>query len=106
MNLRNRHGSAVDPVPFLVVVGLSFMILLSFGPLYGQALGLSLELGITASAALFAVATVAAFYRQVWTFCPEAASAVPSAVRAERLFHLIPILAALIVALAVPLAVR
>jgi len=38
MRLRNRHGSHVDPVPFVVVAGLTFMILLSFGPLYGQAL--------------------------------------------------------------------
>lgn len=105
MPLRNRHGLRVDPIPFVVVVGLSFMVLLSFGPLYGLALGLSLEVAIAASAALFAVTAVAAFYRQVWTFRPTTTGAVPSAVRAERLFHLIPILAALVVALAVPLVV-
>ncbi|WP_226480064.1 hypothetical protein [Natrinema amylolyticum] len=105
MRLRNRHGASVDPVPFFVVVGLAFMILLSFGPLYGQALGFPLEIAIALSAAAFTVAAVAAFYRQVWTFRPEHTSAVPSAVRAERLFQLIPILAALLVALAVPLVV-
>ncbi|AFO56896.1 hypothetical protein NJ7G_1652 [Natrinema sp. J7-2] len=35
MHLRNRHGVRIDPVPFVVVVGLAFMFLLSFGPLYG-----------------------------------------------------------------------
>ncbi|SEP62718.1 hypothetical protein [Natrinema salaciae] len=105
MHLRNRHGSHVDPVPFVVVVGLSFMILLSFGPLYGQALGLSLDLAIALSTVLFAVTAVAAFYRHVWTFRPETTGTVPSAVRAERLFYLIPILAAALVALAVPLVV-
>ncbi|WP_254761423.1 hypothetical protein [Natrinema marinum] len=103
MPLRNRAGVPVDPVPFVVVVGLAFMILLSFGPLYGQALGVSLETGITASAALFVLAAAAAFYRQVWNADPDAL--VPSALRAQRLFYLIPILTALIVALAVPLLV-
>ncbi|TMT87216.1 hypothetical protein E2L06_11730 [Haloterrigena sp. H1] len=103
MHLRNRHGTPVDPVPFVVVVGLTFMVLLSFGPLYGRELGLALETAIVLSAALFAVAAVVAFYRQVWTFDPEMTGSVPSAVRAERLFYLIPILAALIVALSVPL---
>ncbi|MDS0475821.1 hypothetical protein [Natrinema sp. 1APR25-10V2] len=103
MPLRNRHGVPVDPVPFVVVVGLAFMILLSFGPLYGQALGLSLEAGIAASVALFLVALTVAFHRQVWNADPEAL--VPAALRAERLFYLIPILTALIVALAVPLLV-
>ncbi|MFD1562948.1 hypothetical protein ACFR99_05230 [Haloarchaeobius amylolyticus] len=105
MHLRNRHGTPVDPVPFVVVVGLTFMVVLSFGPLYGLELGLALETAIVLSAALFAVAAVAAFYRQVWTFRPEVAGSVPSAIRAERLFYLIPILAALIVALSVPLVV-
>ncbi|WP_408957388.1 hypothetical protein [Natrinema sp. 74] len=103
MPLRNRRGVPVDPVPFVVVVGLSFMLLLSFGPLYGQALGLSLEAAIAASAALFVVAAVIAFHRQVWNAHPHAL--VPSSLRAQRLFALIPILTALIVALAVPLLV-
>ncbi|RZH68261.1 hypothetical protein [Natrinema altunense] len=105
MHLRNRHGVRIDPVPFVVVVGLAFMFLLSFGPLYGQALGLPLEVAIALSAAVCTVVAVVAFYRQVWTFRPNHAGSVPAAVRAERLFQLIPILAALLVALAIPLVV-
>ena len=103
MHLRNRHGTHVDPVPFVVVVGLSFMVLLSFGPLYGQALGLSLGTALALSSVLFAVAAVTAFHQQVWTARPDLRGEVAAAVRAERLFYAIPILAALIVALAVPL---
>jgi len=78
MRLRNRHGSHVDPVPFVVVAGLTFMILLSFGPLYGQALGLSIETAIALSGALFAVATVVAFHRQVWCGPPGRRRSAPS----------------------------
>lgn len=105
MRLRNRDGVPVDPVPFAVVVGLTFMALLSFGPLYGQALGLPLEAAIAISGALFAVAAVVAFYRQVWTARPDLDCEVAAAVRAQRVFYLIPILGALLVALAVPLVV-
>ncbi|MFC4543129.1 hypothetical protein ACFO5R_14460 [Halosolutus amylolyticus] len=106
MRPRNRQGSPVDPVPFVVVAGLAFMILLSFGPLYGQALGASLDRSIAASAALFVLVTVGAYYRQVWTARPEAVDLVPAGIRAERLFYLIPVLVALIVALAIPLLAR
>lgn len=102
MPLRNRQGNPVDPVPFLVVVGLTFMLLLSFGPLYGQALGAPLDVAIAVSFALFLLISVGSYYWQVWTACPEAAGAIPAAVRAERLFYLMLVLAAIIVGLAVP----
>ncbi|ELZ12382.1 hypothetical protein C478_09911 [Natrinema thermotolerans DSM 11552] len=105
MQLRNRDGTPVDPVPFGVVVGLAFMALLSFGPLYGQALGLSLEAAIWLSTAVFVVTAAGAFYRQIWTARPELDYEVAAAVRARRVFYLIPILGALLVALSVPLVV-
>ncbi|GAB3676543.1 hypothetical protein [Halopiger thermotolerans] len=105
MQLRNRDGVPVDPVPFVVVVGLTFMVLLSFGPLYGQALGLPLEAAIALSVAVFTVAAITAFYRQIWTARPELDREVAAVVRAQRVFYLIPILGALLVALAVPLVV-
>ncbi len=99
---RNREGRSVDPVPFLVVTGLAFMILLSFGPLYGQALGVALEVGIGVSFGLFLVLSVVAYYWQVWTARPAGVSA-PASVRGVRLFYLMAVLAALGVGLAVPL---
>ncbi len=102
MRLRNRQGTPVDPVPFLVVVGLSFMLLLSFGPLYGQALGTSLDVAIAVSFGLFLSVSALAYYWQVWTSVPAAVDGVPASVRGERLFYLMGILAAIIVGLAVP----
>ncbi|QCW03305.1 hypothetical protein [Natrinema pallidum] len=58
MHLRNRHGVRIDPVPFVVVVRLVFMLLLSFGPLYEQTLGLPLEIAIALSAAVCTVVAV------------------------------------------------
>ncbi|WP_247002360.1 hypothetical protein [Halosolutus gelatinilyticus] len=105
MRPRNRHGSPVDPVPFVVVSGLTVMLLLSFGPLYAQALGAPLDVSIGASLGLSLLAAVVAYYRQVWTARSELA-VVPAGVRAERLFHLMLVLAAISVGLAVPLLVR
>ncbi len=105
MRLRNRHGTPIDPVPFLVVVGLAFMLLLSFGPLYGQALGTSLDISIAVSVVSFLFVAGLAYYWQVWTARPQG-TAVPAGIRAERLFYLMIVLAAIIVALAVPLLVR
>jgi len=104
MRIRNRNGTPIDPVPFFVVVGLAFMILLSFGPLYGLALGLPLDIAIAASTVLFIVTAIGAYYRQVWTARPEVAD-VPVSVRGERLFYLILVLMALVLALAVPFLV-
>ena len=107
MELRNRQGTPVDPVPFLVVAGLSFMLLLSFGPLYGQALGTSLEVAIAGSFGLFLAVVALAYYWQVWTARPRAVhvQGVPVGIRAERLFYLMIVLAAIVVGLALPLLI-
>lgn len=103
MRLRNHEGTPVDPVPFLVVVGLTFMFVLSFGPLYGQALGAGLELSVGVSFALFLAVAIGSYYWQVWTVRPETVGVVPASVRAVRLFYLMLVLAVLMVGLAIPL---
>lgn len=103
MRFRNREGVPVDPVPFFVVTGLVCMLVLSFGPLYGQALGAGLEHSLAGSVAVSFAATVGSYYRQVWTVRPEFIDAVPAGIRAERLFYLMVVLGALIVGLAIPL---
>ncbi len=105
MQLSNRDGVAVDPVPFVVIAGLAALFLLSFGPLYGQALGVPLSIGLAGSVALSAVAAVVAYYRQVWTARPDIEAELPAGLRAERLFHLMAVLAVVIVALSIPLVV-
>ncbi|MFP9192963.1 hypothetical protein [Natronosalvus vescus] len=103
MRLRNHEGTPVDPVPFLVVVGLTFMFVLSFGPLYGQALGAGLELSVGVSFALFLAVAFGSYYWQVWTARPETVGVVPASVRAVRLFYLMLVLAVLMIGLAIPL---
>ena len=102
MQLSNREGVAVDPVPFVVITGIAALLLLSFGPLYGQALGLPLSTAIVISVGLSVVSAAVAFHRQVWTARPTLG---PAAARAERLFYLMIILAVVIVGLAIPLVV-
>ncbi len=105
MKPRNRWGTAVDPVPFAVVSGLAFMVLLSFGPMYALSLGAPLEHGLGASFAVFCALAVGAYYRLVWSARPELAEELPLGVRAERLFYLIPIFAVVIVGLAIPFVI-
>jgi len=102
MRLPNREGVAVDPVPFVVIAGMASLLLLSFGPLYGQALGLPLSIAIVISVGLSVASTAVAFHRQVWTARPDL---VPAAAGAERLFYLMVILGVVIVGLAIPLVV-
>ena len=105
MRLPNREGVAVDPVPFVVITGMAWLLVLSFGPLYGQALGAPLSTAIAVSVVLSAVAAVIAYYRQVWTARPALEYGLPAGVRAERLFHLMAILAVVFVGLMIPLVV-
>ncbi|WP_253736629.1 hypothetical protein [Halohasta salina] len=101
MRLPNRAGMAIDPVPFVVVTATASLLLLSFGPLYGQALGLPLSTAIVVSVGLCGVSAAVAYYRQVWT--AEASLDVPATIRAERLFYLMAILGVGGVGLGVPL---
>ena len=105
MELSNRDGVAVDPVPFVVVFGLTALLLLSFGPLYGQALGVSLSTALAGSIGVTAIAAGVAYYRHIWTARPAADRALSVRLRAERLFELMVVLAAVFVALAIPLVV-
>jgi protein-S-isoprenylcysteine O-methyltransferase Ste14 len=85
MALPNRHGAPVDPVPFVVVSGLAFMLSFSFGPLYGLAFGLSLPTALAVSGMAFLVVAALAFYRQVWNARPTGETSV--AMRAEQLLY-------------------
>ncbi len=103
--LRNSRGRAVDPVPFIVVSGLAFMILFSFGPLYGLAFGVSVSWGLVTSAVIFVGVTAIAYHRLVWRARPELSGEIPASLRAQWLFYLMVALAILIAGLAIPLLV-
>ena len=106
MQLRNKHGTPVDPVPFLVVVLCTVMVGYSYGPLYLMALGLGLGDSLLVTGSVTALVTWAAHHRFVWTARPDLASEVPAAVRFKRLFYAVLIGVVALVLLALPLVGR
>ena len=87
MRLRNRHGEAVDAVPFLVVAGLGLLLCVSFGPLYVEALGLSWGVAVSVSGAASAAVAAGAYYRLVWTGTPLRTAEIPPGLRLRRLLY-------------------
>ncbi|NHN46341.1 hypothetical protein G9464_01835 [Halostella sp. JP-L12] len=103
MALRNQEGQSVDPVPFLVVVALSFLVIYSFGPLYLQALGLRVDYGVPVCTLVFLAVAAAAYHRLVWTHRPGVSGTVSGGVSFGQLWYAILILTALVVLLSLPL---
>lgn len=103
MPLRNRNGQSVDPVPFLVVTGLAFLIIYSFGPMYLQALGLTVDYGLPVCTALFLGIAATAYYRMVWTHRPNAGKLVSGGVSFGQLWYAILILIAFVLLLSLPI---
>ncbi|WP_101298067.1 hypothetical protein [Halegenticoccus soli] len=103
MNPRNRRGTPVDPVPFLVVTALAFLVSFAFGPMYGRALGFPFSTAFGGSVAAFALLTAVAYYRLIWTARPDLRGEVPAQQRLLRLFYAMALLALLVLLLALPL---
>ncbi|WP_135302135.1 hypothetical protein [Haloarcula amylovorans] len=101
--IRNRNGTPVDPVPFLVVSGLGVAVSFSFGPIYVMEFGASLPFSLSI-AGLVALGTAAvAYHRYVWTARPELRSEIPADVRLGRLLYGMVVGFFFVVALALPL---
>jgi hypothetical protein len=106
MPLRNRDGTAVDAVPFLVVTAMAALVCFSVGPIYVLAIGLEgpAVFGLPTAAC---VATVGvAYHRLVHTAHPELRGEVPVEQRIRGLFYAAIVGAAVLVALSLPLLVR
>lgn len=84
---RNREGTAVDPVPFLVVSGLSLVGSLSFVPVYCLTLGLSMPVSVGAGVTVFLGLTALSYHRMVWSTRPELRGEIPPGVRLQRLVY-------------------
>lgn len=87
LRVHNRHGDRIDPVPFLVTVGLAFMFALSFGPMYGLSYGLSLAWSVALSTLAFAGITLGAYVQLVRSAPPIDAGPLPPGPRFERLLY-------------------
>jgi hypothetical protein len=85
MELRNRWGTGVDPVPFFVVVATAFAVCYSFGTVYLLAYDLSVSAALWGSTGAFAAAASGSYYRFVWTYRPEFREEVPVGIRFQRL---------------------
>ncbi|MFB6268702.1 MAG: hypothetical protein ABEH83_02075 [Halobacterium sp.] len=102
MDVKNRDGDPVDPIPFLVCACLAVMLSFSLGPLYGAAYGLSVRVSLAVAACCSFGAVAAGFYRLVWTATPRAVT-TPAQPRFQRLLYLAVAFGAVVVGLSVPL---
>jgi len=106
MEVHNRWGTAVDPVPFLVVAATAFATCYSFGTVYLLAFDLELPAALGASTAVFGLAVAGAYHRLVWTYRPAAREEVPVGVRFERVVLAAAVAVALLALCSLPLFVR
>lgn len=100
--LRNDEGVPVDAVPFLVVLAMGFLVSFSFGPMYGMALGWSLELAVVASGVVFVATGAGAYFRLVRQARRELREEVPATQRLRRLFYAALALVVIMLGLALP----
>lgn len=87
MIARNREGEPVDPVPFAVVAGSTWLFCLSFGPLYLDAFAVPWPRGLAVSAATALVTTLWAYRRYVWDVDPAVQRELPADLRFRRLCY-------------------
>ena len=87
MGPRNYRGREIDPVPFLVVVGLVFLVSYSYFPITLLEIGLSLPLALGVTTVGFLSTTVIAYHRLVWTARPELRSEIPLGHRLRGFFY-------------------
>jgi hypothetical protein len=106
MRLRNREGTPVDAVPFLVVTAMTGLVAFSFGPIYCIAVGMEGPAVIGVPTVACAGAVVVAYHRLVHTARPELRAEIPTEQRILGLFYAALVGAALLVALSLPLLVR
>lgn len=106
MRLRNKDGTPIDPVPFLVVVVLAALVSYSYGPIYLMELGLGLGDALLACGSVVAVTVGVAHHHLVWTARPDLRAEIPPGLRLKRFFYAMLVGAAGLVLLALPLIGR
>jgi hypothetical protein len=103
VQLRNDQGTAVDPVPFLVVGASTFLVCFSFGPIYLGALGVPLQESLVVSGVVCLATTAVAYHRLVRRARPEIRSELPPEARLRQIFYVTLLLTLVTILLAVPL---
>lgn len=100
--LRNRDGTPVDPWPFLVVCGMGFLLVFSFGPGYLLSFGFNIQSALAVSAAVFVGAALCAYHRLVWDDRPDLRGEVPATERLRRIVYWGVAVALVLVGLSLP----
>lgn len=103
MKPRNRHGTPVDPVPFVVVAGLSVLVSFSFGPIYFLTLGFTRTTSLVVPGFVCVLAVAVAYHRFVRTYRPALRAEIPPEDRVRRLIYGAIIGVAVLAALSIPL---
>jgi len=106
MQLHNREGTPVDPVPFLVMSLLGVLGSFSYGPPYLLEFGAGLAQALTLSAVVTVCLAAGAYHRYVWTARPELGALLTPGERLVRLFYGALIGLAVLALLSLPLLVR
>lgn len=106
MRPTNRHGTPVDPVPFIVTASATFLVMYSYGPGYLLSLGVALPEALGTITVAWVAIVAGSYHQMVWTARPELRAEVPARVRFRRLFYAVLIGIAIIALLLLPLLVR
>lgn len=85
--VQNNEGDPVDPVPFVVVTGMSFLVCYSFFPVYFLSFGLQLPVAIAITTGIFTTLAVCAYSRLVRSVRPEIKKEVPAEIRLQKIFY-------------------
>ncbi|MFB6082468.1 MAG: hypothetical protein ABEJ67_06570 [Halanaeroarchaeum sp.] len=104
--MRNREGTEVDPLPWVVVVSLGFMLVFSLGPIYLQGYGLALRPALGVCTLLFLGVVGVSYWRYVYTATPELRAEIDPEIRLERLFYAVIAGVLVLAAISLPLAVQ
>ncbi|MFC5971708.1 hypothetical protein ACFPYI_10225 [Halomarina salina] len=87
MQVQNRWGRSVDPVPFLVTAGVAGLVSYSFVPPYCLSFGLDLELGLALATLLFVGGSALTYHRLVWAARPDLRREIPPDQRLRSLVY-------------------
>ena len=99
----NRFGTPIDPVPFLVVAALGFLVCYSCGPIYLLSYGVGLSGALVLTTVAFVATTAVAYHRFVWTARPHLREEIPPTLRMRRIGLAVLAVCGLLVLLTIPL---
>jgi len=99
----NVDGNPVDPVPFIISVLTAFLVTHAWGPIYLDALGISLVPALVLLTALWLVIAALAYRQLVWYNRPERRKEVPMEVRVRKFVYAFILGCLLLISLALPL---